>query len=98
MKSVHDRKQSILDAMKLVRHPHGLLSLAALIGIAAAEGAMLETCGSAGKWVYLPGDRVESQAMTGVGAPAGKVLPDAHRNPWRRFWPRGRHGRLAVAD
>ena len=23
--------------------------------------------------VYLPGDRVESQAMTGVGAPAGKV-------------------------
>jgi hypothetical protein len=39
MKSVHDRKQSILDAMKLVRHPHGLLSLAALIGIAAAEVA-----------------------------------------------------------
>jgi hypothetical protein len=28
---------------------------------------MLETCGSAGKRVYLPGDRVESQAMTGVG-------------------------------
>ena len=31
----------------------------------------------AGKWVYLPGDHVESQAMTGVGAPAGKVQPDA---------------------
>jgi hypothetical protein len=31
--------------------------------------------------VYLPGDRVESQAMTGVGAPAGKVQPDAHRRP-----------------
>src|SRR5207248_3189746 len=40
--------------------------------------------------VYLPGDRVESQAMTGVGAPAGKVQPDAHRSPWRRLWPRGR--------
>lgn len=25
--------------------------------------------------VYLPGDRVESQAMTGVGAPTGKVQP-----------------------
>src|SRR5438477_9131133 len=46
--------------------------------------AMLETCGSAGKGVYLPGVRVESQAMTGVGAPAGKVQPDAHRSPWRR--------------
>jgi len=23
-------------------------------------------------WVYLPGDRVKSQVMTGVGAPAGK--------------------------
>jgi transposase-like protein len=28
--------------------------------------------------------------MTGVGAPAGKVQPDAHRSPWRRLWPRGR--------
>jgi len=40
--------------------------------------------------VYFPGDRVEPQAMTGVGAPAGKVQPDAHRSPWRRFWPRRR--------
>ncbi len=23
--------------------------------------------------------------MTGVGAPAGKVQPDAHRSPWRRL-------------
>jgi hypothetical protein len=38
-------------------------------------------------WVYLPGDHLESQAMTGVGAPAGKVQPDAHRSPWRRFRP-----------
>jgi hypothetical protein len=48
-------------------------------------------------WVYLPGDRLESQAMTGVGAPAGKVQPDAHRSPWRRLRPRGREGQL-VAD
>src|SRR5271165_5243291 len=48
--------------------------------------------------VYLPGDRVESQAMTGVGAPAGKVQPDAHRSPWRGFRPRRRDGWLAVAD
>jgi hypothetical protein len=48
--------------------------------------------------VYLPGDQVESQAMTGVGASAGKVTPDAHRSPWRRLWPRGWEGRLAVAD
>jgi hypothetical protein len=48
--------------------------------------------------VYLPGDRVESQAMTGVGAPAGKVQPDAHGSPWRRLRPRGRQGRFAVAD
>jgi 2-methylisocitrate lyase-like PEP mutase family enzyme len=61
-------------------------------------GAMLETCGSAGKGVYLPGDRVESQAMTGVGAPAGKVTPDAHRSPWRGLRPRGRQRQLAVAD
>jgi hypothetical protein len=32
--------------------------------------------------VYLPGDQVESQAMTGVGAPAEKAQPDAHRSPW----------------
>ena len=32
--------------------------------------------------------------MTGVGAPAGKVQPDAHRSPWRRLRPRGREGRL----
>ena len=25
--------------------------------------------------------------MTGVGAPAGKVQPDAHRSPWRRLRP-----------
>jgi hypothetical protein len=37
--------------------------------------------------VYFPGDRVKSQAMTGVGAPAGKVRPDAHRSPWGRIWP-----------
>ena len=47
--------------------------------------------------VYLPGDHLESQAMTGVGAPAGKVQPDAHRSPWRRLRPRGREGQL-VAD
>ena len=38
-------------------------------------------------WVYLPGDHLESQAMTGVGAPAGKVQPDAHRSRWRRLGP-----------
>jgi hypothetical protein len=58
-------------------------------------GAMLETCGLAGMGVYLPGDHVESQAMTGVGAPAGKVQPDAHGSPWRGFRPRGP---LPVAD
>ena len=33
--------------------------------------------------VYLPGDQVESQAMTGIGAPAEKAQPDAHRSPWQ---------------
>jgi transposase-like protein len=28
--------------------------------------------------------------MSGVGAPAGKVQPDAHRSPCRRLWPRAR--------
>lgn len=36
----------------------------------------------AGKGMYLSGDRGESQAMTGVSAPAGKVKPDTHRSPW----------------
>ena len=41
------------------------------------------------------GVRIEE---TGVGAPAGKVQPDAHRSPWRGLRPRGREGRLIVAD
>jgi len=50
-------------------------------------GAMLETCGSAGEGCTFPVSESRSQAMTGVGAPAGKVPPDAHRSPWRRFRP-----------
>ena len=34
--------------------------------------------------------------MTGVGAPTGRVQPDAHRSPWRRLRPRGREGRVAA--
>ena len=33
--------------------------------------------------------------MTRVAAPAGKVQPDAHRSPWRRFRPGGQQGQLA---
>jgi len=36
--------------------------------------------------------------MTGVGAPVGKVQPDAHRSPWRGLRPRERDGSLRVAD
>jgi len=56
------------------------------------EGAMLETCGSAGEGCTFPVSESRSQAMTGVGAPAGKVQPDAHRSPWRRLRPRGQEG------
>ena len=44
-------------------------------------GAMLETCGWAGKGVYLPGDLVEVSSKIRAGAPVGKVQPDAHRSP-----------------
>jgi hypothetical protein len=46
-----------------------------------AFGAMLETCGSAGKGVYLPGDLVEVSSKIGGATPVGKVQPDAHRSP-----------------
>jgi hypothetical protein len=63
---------------------------------------MLETCGPAREGMYLPGDRVESQATTGVGAPAGKVrgdgsghkggkdgsFPSAIVPPWYRKTPK----------
>jgi hypothetical protein len=65
--------------------------------LAGCLGAMLETCGSAGEGCTFPVSELRSQAMTGVGAPAGKVQPDAHRSPWRGPRPRGRQGRLAVA-
>jgi hypothetical protein len=45
------------------------------------SGAMLETCGSAGKGVYLPGDLVEVSSKIGGATPVGKVQPDAHRSP-----------------
>ena len=48
------------------------------------DGAMLETCGSAGKGeekgVYLPGDLVEVSSKIGGATPVGKVQPDAHRS------------------
>jgi hypothetical protein len=37
MKGAQDRRLSVLDAIKLLRHPLGLLSLVALIGIAVVE-------------------------------------------------------------
>jgi hypothetical protein len=37
MKGAPDRRLSVLDAIKLLRHPLGLLSLVALIGIAVVE-------------------------------------------------------------
>lgn len=56
------------------------------------EGAMLETCGSAGEGCTFPVSESRSQAMTGVDAPAGKVQPDAHRSPWRPLRPQGQEG------
>ncbi len=47
----------------------------------SSGGAMLETCGSAGKGVYLPGDLVEVSSKIGGATPVGKVQPDAHRSP-----------------
>jgi hypothetical protein len=37
MKGAQDRRLSVLDAMRLLRHPLGLISLTALVGIAVAE-------------------------------------------------------------
>jgi hypothetical protein len=37
MKSAHERRLSVLDAIKLLRHPLGLLSLVAIVGLAVAE-------------------------------------------------------------
>src|SRR5258707_1337277 len=55
--------------------------MVALTAQAADCGAMLETCGSAGKGVYLPGDLVEVSSKIGGATPVGKVQPDAHRSP-----------------
>ena len=67
-------------------------SLALAIGALPSQaiGAVREQClrpVDRPGWVYLPGDHLESQAMTGVGAPTGKVQPDAHCSSWRQFWP-----------
>ena len=45
--------------------------------------AMLETCGWAGKGVYLPGDLVGVSSKIGAGTPVGKVHTRCQRAPAR---------------
>jgi hypothetical protein len=60
MKGAQDRRLSVLDAIKLLRHPLGLLSLVALIGIAWWRSPR-STCA-----ISLPPTRYLSGLLTGL--------------------------------
>ena len=63
---------------------------AALENLPVTAEQCLRPVDGRGEGCTFPVTESSLKQMTGVGAPAGKVQPDAHRSAWRGLRPRGR--------